>query len=419
MITSCYFNFVFDSETVTIGSDRVVSATLTEEVSPIGDTVPINKLSLSVWCDDALYNQLIGAKQIDAYSVTDGTESLLGVFYISEQALPSGGVAKFELVDIIGKLDTETFWGNWYCSTTGTATQQGVSYVTYLNDIMDSSAYSKDSSVSGKLLGFVSNVTKREALQQFAIVAGAVINPTRSRVINIQPMPTSVSKTITAAEKITGHTLTMDDAVEAVKVKTHYWKYGYDSEGNIESKALSFDQAWSTTASYLYGFPFELQTIGGQTPEAYCKTYKWTLVRNDYAGITMTIGEDPFMPGTDMRSHYLVGYYREDITDELYTDYTAKNPDSIMRVKSISDAMFLCYGRRTGVNNWRTVANRVLAYYQNRYIDEGSLLPGTVAVGQMVSMPTQRGTLTGYVERVVTDLTGGGLQKVKIRGDIA
>lgn len=418
MITSCYFNFVFDSETVTIGSDRVVSATLTEEVSPIGDTVPINKLSLSVWCDDTLYNQLIGAKQIDAYSVTDGTESLLGVFYISEQALPSGGVAKFELVDIIGKLDTETFWGNWYCSTTGTATQQGVSYATYLNDIMDSSAYSLDSSLSGKLLGFVSDVTKREALQQFAIVAGAIVNPTRSRVINIQPIPTSVSKTITTAEKITGHTLTMDDSVEAIKATTHFWKYGYDSSGNIETRALTFDQSWSSTASYLYGFPFEIQTLDGKTPEKQCETYKWTLVRSDYAGLTLKIGADPFMPKSNFCSHSLGGYYREDITDEWYTDYTAKNPDSVMHVKSISDAMFLTCGRRTGIHNWETVANRILNYYQNRYIDEGSLLPGTVTVGQMVSMPTQRGTLTGYVERLVTDLTGGGIQKAKVRGDI-
>ena len=415
MTTSCSFDFILASQTITIGQDKVTAATLTEEISPIGDTVPINKLSLSVLADNALYDQLITAKQVDAYFTADGVKTLMGVYYISDQSMPNGGVCKLELVDIIGKLDTETFMGDYYCTNPGaTSDPVGVSYGTYLTDLLGADGYTLDSSLSGTVLGFVSGRTKREALQQFAIATGSVIDPTRGRKIAIRPMPESTAVVITEADKVTGHTLRMDDAVEGVMVTSHKWGYAYDTQsGGRLTKEITATIGWDSTATLLYGVPFELTSVDGYTDyDAYFQQLGYTKGKSTKASITLTAPSKIAFFFGDYDTRSLAGYYYEDTTNDYYTDYTAVNPDSNMALKRVTDAAFAVPG------NVAAIANRIYGYYQYRYIAEGTLLPGTVQAGQRVRMTTSRGLLAGYVERVVTDLYGGGLQKVKIRGKL-
>lgn len=414
MTTSCSFSFILPGSTITIGQDKITAATLTEEISPIGDTVPINKLSLSVLADTALYDQLITAKQVDAYFTADGTQTLLGVYYISDQTMPNDGVCKLELVDIIGKLDTETFMGDYYCANPGTTKDPvGVSYGTYLTDLLGADGYTLDSSLSGTVLGFVSGCTKREALQQFAIATGSVIDPTRGRKIAIRPMPESTAAVITEASKVTGHTLRMDDAVEGVMVTSHKWGYAYDQDGTRSVKGVGATIGWNSTATILYGVPFELASVNGYTDyDEYFRQLGYTKGNSTMAGITLTAPSKIAFFYGDYDTLGLAGYYYKDTTNDFYTDYTAVNPDSTMAVKRVTDAAFAVPG------NVAAIASRIYGYYQYRYIAEGTLLPGTVQVGQRVRMTTPRGLLAGYVERVVTDLYGGGLQKVKIRGKL-
>lgn len=414
MTTSCSFDFILASQTITIGQDKVTAATLTEEISPIGDTVPINKLSLSVLADNTLYDQLITAKQVDAYFTADGTQTLLGVYYISDQTMPNDGVCKLELVDIIGKLDTETFMGDYYRANPGTTKDPvGVSYATYLTDLLGADGYTLDSSLSGTVLGFVSGCTKREALQQFAIATGSVIDPTRGRKIAIRPMPESTAVVITEADKATGHTLRMDDAVEGVMVTSHRWKYVYDQNGAPLVKSIGATIGWDSTATILYGVPFELTNVNGYADyDEYFRQLGYTKGKSNMAGITLTAPSKIAFFYGDYDTLSLAGYYCEDTTNDYYTDYTAVNPDSNMALKKVTDAQFAVPG------NVAAIASRIYGYYQYRYIAEGTLLPGTVQAGQRVRMTTSRGLLAGYVERVVTDLYGGGLQKVKIRGKL-
>ena len=414
MTTSCSFDFILASQTITIGQDKVTAATLTEEISPIGDTVPINKLSLSVLADNTLYDQLITAKQVDAYFTVDGVKTLMGVYYISDQSMPNAGVCKLELVDIIGKLDTETFMGDYYISGSYQGAPVGVSYGTYLTDLLGADGYTLDSGLSGTVLGFVSGCTKREALQQFAIATGSVIDPTRGRKIAIRPMPESTAAVITEADKVTGHTLRMDDAVEGVMVTSHKWGYAYDAQsGDRLTKEITATIGWDSTATLLYGVPFELTSVNNYTDyDAYFQQLGYTKGESTRAGITLTAPSKIAFFFGDYDTLSLAGYYYEDTTNDYYTDYIAVNPDSSMQLKRVTDAAFAVPG------NVAAIANRIYGYYQYRYIAEGTLLPGTVQAGQRVRMTTSRGLLAGYVERVVTDLYGGGLQKVKIRGKL-
>ena len=414
MTTSCSFDFILASQTITIGQDKVTAATLTEEISPIGDTVPINKLSLSVLADNTLYDQLITAKQVDAYFTADSVKTLMGVYYISDQSMPNDGVCKLELVDIIGKLDTETFMGDYYISGIYQGDPVGVSYGTYLTDLLGADGYTLDSSLSGTVLGFVSGCTKREALQQFAVATGSVIDPTRGRKIAIRPMPESTAVVITEADKATGHTLRMDDAVEGVMVTSHRWKIAYDAQsGSRLVKSIAATIGWDSTATILYGVPFELTSVNGYADyDTYFQQLGYTKGKSTKAGITLTAPSKIAFFFGDYDTLSLAGYYYEDTTNDYYTDYTAVNPDSNMQLKKVTDAQFAVPG------NVAAIASRIYGYYQYRYIAEGTLLPGTVQAGQRVRITTSRGLLAGYVERVVTDLYGGGLQKVKMRGKL-
>ena len=63
------------------------------------------------------------------------------------------------------------------------------------------------------------------------------------------------------------------------------------------------------------------------------------------------------------------------------------------------------------------VARRLYAYYQLRYTDEGQILPGQEKAAEMASVSSLGGnTLTGYIQRMVTDLTGGCLETITLRG---
>ena len=65
----------------------------------------------------------------------------------------------------------------------------------------------------------------------------------------------------------------------------------------------------------------------------------------------------------------------------------------------------------------QAVARRLYAYYQLRYTDEGQILPGQEQAAEMASVSSLGGkTLTGYIQRVVTDLAGGCLETITLRG---
>ena len=79
--------------------------------------------------------------------------------------------------------------------------------------------------------------------------------------------------------------------------------------------------------------------------------------------------------------------------------------------KPIKDATLIDPARASAV------ARRLLSYYQMRYTDEGQLLPGDEKIGQVIELQSIGGkSLTGPIQRLTVDLTGGYLIKATMRG---
>lgn len=71
--------------------------------------------------------------------------------------------------------------------------------------------------------------------------------------------------------------------------------------------------------------------------------------------------------------------------------------------KSVTSATLVDPGKA------QDVARRLYDYYQLRYTDEGQILPGQEQAAERAEVSSLGGrTLTGYIQRVVTDLSGGG-----------
>ena len=107
----------------------------------------------------------------------------------------------------------------------------------------------------------------------------------------------------------------------------------------------------------------------------------------------------------------LSGYGYED-TKTVYTVKTEPLPAGAKAsAKSVTSATLVDPGKA------QDVARRLYDYYQLRYTDEGQILPGQEQAAERAEVSSLGGrTLTGYIQRVVTDLSGGGLETITLRG---
>ncbi|MEG2097329.1 MAG: hypothetical protein RRY65_04105, partial [Pseudoflavonifractor sp.] len=106
-----------------IGAKRVTSAKLTEEISPVTLTVPVNTLDLSFFTPNGrfalldpqgAYKLFQWKQEIAAYKMVDGARVSLGSYYLQTATGTVDAVTQLSCVDIIGILDTLEYKGGIY-----------------------------------------------------------------------------------------------------------------------------------------------------------------------------------------------------------------------------------------------------------------------------------------------------------------
>lgn len=373
--------------------NRIVQATLTEEVDPAALTLPISTLQLSFYSPDGQFDLLNpqGAytmfqfkQEISVYRSIDGNRSYMGKYYLQEASGTVDAITQLTCMDVIGLLDTIEYKGGIY---TNTPVNELLSDILGPEDI----DYVLDSKLQNiTISGYLPIDSKRTALQQIAIAIGAIINPTRNGAIQITAMPDAKLSTISVlpSQKIIGHKITLEELITQVDVTAHEYVPGED-ESLKEIAKTNLPQG---THTITFSSPSEVSSVRGASLIVSHPNY--CVVTLDSAG-EVTVQGYPFSESTTV---YTV------LTDPLPAG--AKTG-----TKSITAATLIDPAKA------ESVANRIYNYYQLRYKDEGQILPGNESVAMVAEISSMAsGKLTGYIQRIVTDLAGGSLETITLRG---
>lgn len=372
-----------------IGDTRVTKATLTEEISPVTLTLPINTLDLDFFTANGrfalldpqgAYKLFQWKQELTAYKTVDGTRTFMGTYYLQEATGTVDAITQLSCVDIIGIMDTVEYKGGIYVD---------MPVEDLLNEILtpEGFGFELDTSFAGvTITGYLPICKKRAALQHIAFAIGAVVDPTRAEVMRFYPAPTTVTASITPTRKILGHKITLEELVTQVDVTAHKYLLG------DELKELTKTTLEVGTHTITFSAPVSVTTVTGAT---------LTTAHPNYCVVNVTTAGEVILSGyeyTDATTIHTVKI------DPLPAG--AKNS-----VKSVSTATLVDPTKATAV------AQRLFNYYLNRYTDEGQVLPGDETAAARATISSLGGkTLTGHIQRVVTDLSGGCLETVTLRG---
>ena len=202
------------------GPDEIIEANVLEEINPISAELTINTLNFRLHSPDAEFNILNPQgiytllQQRQPLVVTeriDGTAKPMGTFFLDEWENDTEHTFAMTAMDAIGIMDGTTYKGGIY---------NGVMAATLMAAILDDAGFGYDidsSYASVNVSGWLPISSHREALQQVAFAVGAVVDTSRSDIIRVYPLPTSVSGTITKDRKFTGGSVKMRGLVTGLK----------------------------------------------------------------------------------------------------------------------------------------------------------------------------------------------------------
>lgn len=369
---------------------RVTSANLTEEISPVALTLPINQAEVSFYTPNSRFALLDPAgayrlfqwkQELTAYKTVDSTRTMLGKYYLQEATGTVDAVTALACVDMIGVLDTVEYAGGIY---------EGKPVSDLIADILEDENVEfelDEAFADATLTGYLAIGSKRTALQQIAFAIGAVVDTARTEIVRFYPAPSEITKVITPARKVVGHKITMEALVTQVDVTAHQYTLITDEIKELNKATFEIGEHKVTFSS-----PVSVTAVSGAAIVE--KHPNYCVVNVTKAGEVI-----------------LSGYEYED-TQTVYTVKTEPLPAGAKASsKSVGSATLVDPSKA------QDVARRLYDYYQLRYTDEGPILPGQEQAAELASVSSLGGrTLTGYIQRVVTDLSGGGLETITLRG---
>jgi len=372
-----------------IGDARVTKATLTEEISPVTLTLPINTLELDFFTANGrfalldpqgAYKLFQWKQELSPYKTVDGARTFLGPYYLQTATGTVDAVTHLSCVCTNGVLDTLDYKGGIYVD---------VPVEDLLDEILtpEGISFELDASFAGVTInGYLPICKKRAALQHIAFAIGAIPDHTRAEVMRFYPAPSAVTASITPARKILGHKITLEELVTQVDVTAH--KYLLSDE----LKELTKTTLEAGEHTITFSSPVSVTAVTGAT---------LTTVHPNYCIVEVA----------DAGEVILSGYEYTDATTIHTVKVDPLPAGAKSSAKSVSTATLVDPTKATAV------AQRLYTYYQNRYTDEGQVLPGDETAAEKATISSLGGkTLTGHIQRVVTDLSGGCLETVTLRG---
>lgn len=373
----------------TLGNGEVISAELTEEVSISGDTLPIDELEVNFYTPNGKFALLNPAGQyqyfqyrqkLTAWQEVDGARRCRGEYYLQKAEATVDAVTKLKCVNIIGLLDGEEYKGGYF---------EVVPLADVLSEIlspMDVCFEICPELADVSISGWLPAGSVRNALQWLVFAAGGYILTAGGAAIRIVSAPDEVLD-IGIERKVMGHKVTMDELITGVNVTSYTYKkadYGELWRGDLAvgERDIYFNE------------PGEVKGVTGAELVEVFERLNGCRVNVPSSGEVTVNG------------------YAFKVTEQEHSEKVLGLPVGTREKNKKFSGVTVLTAELAAV---RAAALR--EYYRRRYVDEGSLLPGSECVGELVRLESLGGrSVLGVIEKMTTDLAGGGIESVKIVG---
>lgn len=376
--------------------EEVVEAHVLEECDPLSAEISINTLKLSLYNADGRFSILnpdgyfdvLQHKQPltvwedvkqDAHS-TSSVSYCMGTFYLSDWENSSDTVADFSAVDSIGLLDGAPYDGGVYDTTAGAL----------IAEILTGYDYTLDTSLEVEpVRGYIAAGTRREALQQVAFAIGAVVDCSRGALIRISPAPIRASGLISYDRKLLDDSkVTLNPLITAVAVTAH--RYIPEEDASELYKDTLKPGEYRVT----FSSPAVEDTLEATGAEITSRGVNLCTLTVDKPGEVRVTGRKYADSAITLR-HTAAGLPANAQDNEL----------------TVKDATLIDPSRADAV------AQRVLAYYAQRYKQTFSMIAGAEKLADRLIVQSFGGeAVRGTLTKMEFDLTGGYIADVTVVG---
>ena len=344
--------------------DSVVSASVREEVNPVSSEISMNQLDFTLngnnyefdlMNPDGLYRFFQESQKIE---VLYG-QNPMGTFYLDEWSSEKS-TGQFTAYSPIYLLDkTDFLYGRVY---------NGEKAETIINEIMQSAGWNdyeiSDDVKNVLLYGWIPICTHREALQQVAIAAQAIVDDSRGNTIRIYQQVKSYGNIVDRNHKFNSKTTLLSN-VTGVEVTAHKYKLSETSED------IFYDELSAGTHEIRF---------------------------DDAVSDILVSGASVIEQGTNFARISVAQAGEVKISGKKYVDNsTAVLHGSSKNTVKISDATLI------SANNAQAVAKWLLSYYALRYETNADMILSKERAGEQVALQHSRGNV--YSVNTITALT--------------
>lgn len=363
------------------------SASVLEEVDLTGSSVSVNTLELTIYSSVSDFSPLNPSgyfsmfqqnQKLTAAALMEGEREEMGSFFLQSWEADSKDNVKLHATDAVGIMDRISFPGDIYLNTPVESVLAELSAGTGATLELD------DALVGKKLNGHLPGCTARQALGQIALAIGGVVDSSRGEAVKLYPLPQRPSALIPTAVKFSGQRIVRRPDITGIDLTAH-------SYTPISERYTAFDEELAAGSyTVLFGEPTHTPGVTGAVAGGGGANHIDFTV-NSPGRVTVTGGR--YLHGKQIVSERLV--------------QRAVNPGE-KRLR-VDDATLVCGG------NAPKILQRLRDCCKHDISAEFSMKLGGQRVADMVLVQSSGGeSIKGIIECMETDLTGGGITKLRI-----
>lgn len=403
---------------------EIKSASIVEEISRYSTELKSNSLEVSLFSPSGefsvvnttgVFSGLEEDQPADMYEEIDGVTNYMGRFYLDKFESPAPNKMNLSLKDGISLLDKSKYLGGFFHWGTFSSYDQPEHIYSdeIIIEIMEAAGmnYEIDAELENIQMNGISRISScRDALKQVLFSIGAYATCSRSNKILIHKAQLATDIVtpdyeLTNAEKGLSQSVILKPLITSLDLS--YFEYTYEaltfiSTGVYLNEKKIFEGSLVLGEYVIDLYPdiaYEFVGKGTPTPTAVISYDFTSVARRSYLKFECTTA------GT--WNQYTNGLFRnkEWVHTVLLGGVTDTN-----RV-TIKDNHFI------SASNREDIANDLMSYFQERYIQKVRLYATTIKPGDSVLVDTYDGKqIQGIVEKVSTNLSGGFISDVEIVG---
>ncbi len=343
--------------------DKIRDINLHEEIHPLSDDLPINKLETTVISENPI--NIGNGSKIRVFN----NNVYFGTFFIDKIERTNKNIYQLSAVDFVGVLDNRSFMG------LGSTNEQLTALVARLVEGTGITINSDEDLAEYHIFGHIPIKSCRYALCAFAWACGFMVNDSRSDLIVLRKIPNHVSSIISnSSKRIIGDSVfKRNDIITSVSVI-------YPNNVSFEDYSIQVPNEGDKGYDYFFNEPpIDIVTISGNHLQPY-GTYNYISFQAENSNVTL--------------SGYKVIFHQTQYT-VINPSITASSKENKKEYKEFSIIGFKAPGGAPQ-NIYRT--GDILAMMQSRGTVKAKIILQEERVGDLVTIETAfDGMITGII----------------------